>query len=69
MLVKFANAEVEIWKLRRGTLVRYDYSFTYITDIGAVDLIDGYYLVRLYMENCGLEGINYSDRVEWLEPH
>jgi hypothetical protein len=60
---------VDVWKLRRGTMVKYDYEFTYITDIGSIDLIDNNYVARIFVENMGLVYSDYSDSMEWLEPH
>jgi hypothetical protein len=67
MKVKFSNAEVEIYKLRKGTVVKYDYGFGHISDIGAVDLLEEGFVATIYVTSLGIEERCYSSDVEWLE--
>lgn len=68
MRIKFQNSEVEVWKLRRGTLIDCPSGLTYITDIGSVDKIDGEFIAHLFVENMDLADTFYSDELVWLEP-
>lgn len=69
MKIKFENCEVEIWKLSRNTLVAVEDKFTFINDLTSVDLVNGKFIARIYVENMGYEDYFYSDEITWLQPH
>jgi hypothetical protein len=69
MKVKFSNAEVDVWKLRKGTVVKYDYHFYHIKDIVLVDVRHDEFVATLYITCAEIQERVYSSDVTWLEPH
>lgn len=65
MDVKFENGEVPIWKIRQGTLVRFnhDYYFVKYFDLAP----DGRFVLTL--DNSYEKNVEVNPKfVEWLEP-
>jgi hypothetical protein len=72
MRVKFANAEVDIWKLRKGVVVEYFSNFYHIDLLGVVDCLEqDMFRLPLFCKNSvHKEGRwLFSDTIDWLEPH
>ncbi len=65
MNVKFANGEVPIWKLRKGTVVKYEYDYFYIKNMH-VDF-DSNIILLIQNGSLGNERVCTED-VTWLEP-
>jgi hypothetical protein len=69
MKVQFSNAEVDVWKLRQGTVIKYDYHFYHIKDIACVDILDNEFIATLYITCAEIQERVYSSDVTWLESH
>lgn len=64
MEVKFENAVVPIWKVKQGTLVRFESEYYYIKYFNLT--MDGRF--ELHLDN-GLDTRNVNPKfIEWLEP-
>lgn len=65
MEVKFENAVVPIWKIRQGTLVKFESDYYYIKYFNLT--VDGRY--ELHLETSCSEDVFVNPKfVEWLEP-
>jgi hypothetical protein len=65
MKVKFANTEVEIWKLRAGTVLRWHGEYVHLKGFW---FFDDHVDVKANSYN-GKTHCYESTSLEWLEPH
>jgi hypothetical protein len=65
MKVKFANAEVDVWKLRKGIVLAQRDNFVHLESF---DVKPNGTLIQVNFHN-GCFGIYHPCQLEWLEPH
>lgn len=70
MKVKFANAEVDVWKVRQGAVVLAGGHIGHIKRIGFTkNPCFGEDVFCIDVETTDCEHCTMSDSVTWLEPH
>lgn len=65
MKVRFANTDVEVWKLRRGTALMQNSNLVHLI---SVDINLDETLVQVQFHN-NYYGMYRPYQLEWLEPH
>jgi hypothetical protein len=65
MKVKFANAEVDIWKLRKGVVLEFASEIVHLS--GVVNHDKGIAIMLSYWDHA--EKMCEPSYVTWLEPH
>lgn len=67
MKVKFANAEVDVWKLRPGVILR-DYDNKYWHILGVTQVLSNFADLIVYDSYLTSKSF-LTTELDWLEPH
>jgi hypothetical protein len=70
MKINFANAEVDVWKLRKGVVLAYEHggvNYAHLSSFYQVHGADNFFIIEI--DEWGNTSEFKSDALIWLEPH